>query len=777
MTGRASTLAIALLGDRDDGPGADGPATLADGEALAGLEGDRGDELDLHLDVVTGHDHLGPIGQPDRACDVGRAEVELGPVAVVEGGMAAALLLGQDVDLGRELGVRLDRAWFGQDLTALDVVALDAPQKTADVVAGLALVEGLLEHLDAGHHDLAVGVDADDLDLVADLDDAPLDPPGGDGPPALDPEDVLDRHQEGPVDRPLGGRDVGVDGIHQLLDRLVGLVAGIVGCLEGLERAAPDDRDVVAREVVATQELADLELDKIEQLGVVDRVDLVEEDDDVGDLDLTGEEDVLAGLGHRPVGGGDDEDRAVHLGGTGDHVLDVVGVTRAVDVGVVAGVGLVLDVGDRDGDPPLPLLGRVVDRLEGAVLGLALQGQVLGDRRGETRLAVVDVADRADVDVRLRALELLLGHRSRWTPCSSALPASGPALCHELRRDVRGDLGVVAQFHRIARATLGLRPQVRRVAEHLGERDEGPDDLRRAAAVHALDLPAPAVEVADDVAHELLGHRHLDAHHRLEDRRARLVDGVLNRHRRGDLECHLRRVDLVVRAVEDRRPDVDHRVAGVDPRLEALADALVDRPHVFLGDRAADDLVDELVPGALVERLEVEDDVAVLALATGLANEATIALGRTPDRLAVGDLWLADVRGDAEFADHPVDEDVEVELTHPGDQRLAGLRVGVDPERRVLLGQALQGDPELVLVGLRLGLDLDLDDGLGERDRLEQDRVVGIGQRVARGRVLEPDGRRDVARVDLFDLLAVVGVHLEDAADPLLLALCRVQDV
>src|SRR4029077_14804635 len=126
------------------------------------------------------------------------------------------------------------------------------------------------------------------------------------------------------------------------------------------------------------------------------------------DLDLAGEQDVLAGLGHRPVGRGDDQDGAVHLGRSGDHVLDVVGVTRAVDVGVVAGVGLVLDVGDGDGDAALALLGRVVDRIEGAVLGVALQREVLGDGGGERRLAVVDVADRAYVDVRFGALDLLL---------------------------------------------------------------------------------------------------------------------------------------------------------------------------------------------------------------------------------------------------------------------------------------------------------------------------------------------------------------------------------
>src|SRR5712664_727473 len=110
-----------LLADAGDGAGANGPATLADGEALADLEGDRGDELDAHLDVVAGHDHPGPLGQADRPGDVGRAQVELGPVAVVEGGMAAALLLRQDVDLGGELRVGLDAARLGEDLAALDL--------------------------------------------------------------------------------------------------------------------------------------------------------------------------------------------------------------------------------------------------------------------------------------------------------------------------------------------------------------------------------------------------------------------------------------------------------------------------------------------------------------------------------------------------------------------------------------------------------------------------------------------------------------------------------
>src|SRR5205807_8200771 len=131
-----------------------------------------------------------------------------------------ALLFGQDVYLGLELGVRLHRAGLGDDLAALDVLALDPSEEEADVVAGLALVQELAEHLDPGDDDLLGVADPEDLDLFADLDDPPLDPAGGDGPAALDPEDVLDRHEERLVLRPDGRRDVRVDLVHEVEDRL-----------------------------------------------------------------------------------------------------------------------------------------------------------------------------------------------------------------------------------------------------------------------------------------------------------------------------------------------------------------------------------------------------------------------------------------------------------------------------------------------------------------------------------------------------------------------------
>src|SRR5512141_1206073 len=125
-----------------------------------------------------------------------------------------------------------------------------------------------------------------------------------------------------------------------------------------------------------------------------------------------------------------------------------------------------------------------------------------------------------------------------------------PGLLNEFRGQVARHLGVVAELHRGGGPTLAHAPEVGHVPEHLGERDERPHDLGRPSRFHPLDLAATAVEVADDVAHELLGHRHLDPHDRLEDGRIRLGEGVLDGHRTGDLERHLRRVDLVVRTVD-----------------------------------------------------------------------------------------------------------------------------------------------------------------------------------------------------------------------------------
>ena len=98
---------------------------------------------------------------------------------------------------------------LGQHLAALDSLFLDAAQQAADVVARLALVEQLAEHLDA-RDDRLLRVSSKPMISTSSstLIDAALDAARGHRAAALDREHVLDRHQERLVDVAHRLRDV-----------------------------------------------------------------------------------------------------------------------------------------------------------------------------------------------------------------------------------------------------------------------------------------------------------------------------------------------------------------------------------------------------------------------------------------------------------------------------------------------------------------------------------------------------------------------------------------
>ena len=106
----------------------------------------------------------------------------------------------------------------------------------------------------------------------------------------------------------------------------------------------------------------------------------------------------------------------------------------------------------------------------------------------------------------------------------------------------------------------------------------------------------------------------------------------------------------MIRTIEERRLEVEHRVASERAGVRRFADALLDRLDVFPGYGAADDFVLEDVTGTGRLRLEPNPNVAVLALAAGLTHEFALLLDRLRDRFFVRDLRLADVRLDLELA-------------------------------------------------------------------------------------------------------------------------------
>src|SRR6476661_7749400 len=82
-------------------------------------------------------------------------------------------------------------------------------------------------------------------------------------------------------------------------------------------------------------------------------------------------------------------------------------------------------------------------------------------------------------------------------------------LLDDLVGDVRGNLGVRVELHRVRRLTGGLGPQVANVPEHLGQRHKGADDHVAVTLLLSLDLATTRVDVADHGAQERVGRRDL----------------------------------------------------------------------------------------------------------------------------------------------------------------------------------------------------------------------------------------------------------------------------
>ena len=332
--------------------------------------------------------------------------------------MTAAFILGQNVNLAMELGMRMNAAGLGQNLSALNVRTGNTTKECTNVVAGLGIVEGLAEHFNTGADGLRLLVfQTNDFNFLTHLELSTLNTAGSNRTTAGNGEDVLNGHQEGQVSLTFRSRNVGVDGVKKVPDGLQDFsvrVAAVI--LKSLESGTGNDRNVVSREFVLGQSLTDFHFDELKQLGVVDLVNFVQENDDVRNADLTGKKQMLFGLSHGAVGSGNNKDSTVHLSGTSNHVFNIVSMAGAVDMGIVtafdvsAVLGLILNVSGVDGDTTLSLFRSLVDGSIVLELGKTLHGEGLGDGSGQSGLTMVNVTNGTDVNMGFGSVKMFFCH-------------------------------------------------------------------------------------------------------------------------------------------------------------------------------------------------------------------------------------------------------------------------------------------------------------------------------------------------------------------------------
>src|SRR5581483_9114193 len=107
---------------------------------------------------------------------------------------------------------------------------------------------------------------------------------------------------------------------------------------------------------------------------------------------------------------------------------------------------------------------------------------------------------------------------------------------------------------------------------------------------------------------------------------------------------------------------------------------------------------------------------------------------------------------------------------------LGRLRVAPKREGRVLLREAPEPLPHLLLVALRLRRDREAHDGLREVDVRRLDGDLVVEEHVARDDVLQLRNRSEVADAERLDRLALLAVQQEDLPEPLLRVRARVDE-
>jgi hypothetical protein len=283
----------------------------------------------------------------------------VGSVAIEDWCVTSTDLTGvvEDDDLGVEGLSTLGGVVLGVtgNVATTDLLDGDVLDVEADVVTGNTLDKLLVVHLDG--LDFSGDTSGGEGDDHTGLDNTGLDTTDGNRANTANLVHILEGKAEGLVGRTGRGVD-GINGLEEglsgglglglLLPTLVpGAVGGVVDHVVAVEAGDGDEGNVLGVVADLLDEVGGLLDDLLETgLGPLGGVHLVDGNDELLDTEGVGEQSVLTGLSvlgdtslELTSTGGNDENGAIGLGGTSDHVLDEITVTRGIWQGLAKARG------------------------------------------------------------------------------------------------------------------------------------------------------------------------------------------------------------------------------------------------------------------------------------------------------------------------------------------------------------------------------------------------------------------------------------------------------
>ena len=167
--------------------------------------------------------------------------------------------------------------------------------------------------------------------------------------------------------------------------------------------------------------------------------------------------------------------------------------------------------------------------------------------------------------------------------------------------------------------------------------------------------------------------------------------------------------------------------------------------------------------------------MSILSTTTGLLSILGIHFDSLGKRFLISNLRSTYVSFYMELTKQTVNDDLQMQLTHTGDDGLTGFLIGMSTESRIFFCQFCKSFTHLALTGFGLRLDSQLDNGLRELHGLKDYRMLLITDGITGSGELETNCCCDVTGVNLFQLCTLVRMHLQDTSYTFLLVLSSIE--
>ena len=118
-----------------------------------------------------------------------------------------------------------------------------------------------------------------------------------------------------------------------------------------------------------------------------------------------------------------------------------------------------------------------------------------------------------------------------------------------------------------------------------------------------------------------------------------------------------------------------------------------------------------------------------------------------------------------------------MQFAHAADDGLSGIRIGRNLKRRVFHCQTGQSQAHFFNVGLGFRFNRQFNNRIRKFHVFQNDRISLVAQSVTGGSILQTGQSDNIAGIGLFEILTLVGMHQQHAADTFLFVFDRVVDI